>query len=109
MTINEYQQAALRTANGGKCVDVVNGVLGLTGESGECADIVKKHKFQGHDLNVEKLAKELGDVSWYLAVTAHAIGYTLEEIFQMNMDKLRKRYPEGFDAERSLHREVGDE
>lgn len=76
MTINEYQQAALRTANGGKCVDVVNGVLGLTGESGECADIVKKHKFQGHDLNV---------------------------------DKLWKRYPEGFDAERSLHREVGDE
>ena len=109
MTGNEYQKAALRTANGGNCVNIVNGVLGLAGEAGECADIVKKHKFQGHPLEAEKLAKELGDVAWYLAVTAHAIGYELDEILQMNVEKLWRRYPEGFAEERSMHREADDE
>ena len=108
MTINDYQQAALRTANREKLSDkelLTNGVLGLSGESGECADIVKKHLFQGHELDAEKLANELGDVAWYLAVTAEAIGLDLETVLQMNVDKLRKRYPNGFSAERSIHRE----
>lgn len=108
MTINDYQQAALRTANTEKLSDreiLTNGVLGLSGESGECADIVKKHLFQGHELDAEKLANELGDVAWYLAVTAEAIGLDLETVLQMNVDKLRKRYPDGFSAERSIHRE----
>lgn len=108
MTINDYQQAALRTANREKLSDkelLTNGVLGLSGESGECADIVKKHLFQGHELDAEKLANELGDVAWYLAITAKAIGMDLETVLQMNVDKLRKRYPDGFSAERSIHRE----
>lgn len=108
MTINDYQKAALRTANTEKLSDrevLTNGVLGLSGESGECADIVKKHLFQGHELDAEKLAKELGDVAWYLAVASYAIGYSLEAVLQMNVDKLRKRYPDGFSAERSIHRE----
>ena len=105
MKINEYQMEALRTA--GKA-DIVNGVLGLCGESGECADMIKKHKFQGHVLDVEHLAKELGDVAWYLAVSAYAIGYDLETILQMNVDKLRKRYPDGFDSNLSQHRKTGD-
>lgn len=111
MTINEYQKEALRTANG-MVTDypmILNGVLGLTGEAGECADIVKKCFFQGHPLKVDHMAKELGDVAWYLAVSAHAIGYDLESILQMNVDKLRNRYPEGFDPWRSLHRKAGDE
>lgn len=110
MTINEYQTEALRTANGAvnDVPMIVNGVLGLCGEAGECADMVKKHIFQGHDLYREHLAKELGDVAWYLAVSAHSIGYDLETVFQMNVDKLRKRYPDGFDAERSLNRQKGD-
>lgn len=58
--------------------------------------------------NKEHLAKELGDVAWYLAVSANAIGYDLETILQMNIDKLRARYPEGFDPERSMHRKKGD-
>lgn len=109
MTINGYQNEALRTAP-----DVtlrylmLNGVLGLCGEAGECADMVKKSVFQGHKLDKEHLAKELGDVAWYLAVTACAIGYDLEAVLQMNVDKLRKRYPDGFDTERSQHREEGD-
>jgi hypothetical protein len=108
MTINDHQKAALRTANKGKLSDkelLTNGVLGLSGESGECADRVKKHLFQGHELDTEKLANELGDVAWYLAVTAEAIGMDLETVLQMNVDKLYKRYPDGFSAERSIHRE----
>ena len=110
MTPNEYQTEALRTASGmNKDVPmIVNGILGLCGESGECADMVKKHLFQGHELDEAHLAKELGDVAWYLAVTAFFIGYDLETILAMNVEKLRKRYPEGFDPERSLHRQEGD-
>lgn len=111
MTINDYQEAALRTANREKLSDkelLTNGVLGLSGESGECADLVKKHLFQGHELDAEKLANELGDVAWYLALASYAIGYSLETVLQMNVDKLRKRYPDGFSADRSIHRENGD-
>ena len=109
MTPNGYQKEALRTAGTDSLEDLmVNGVMGLAGESGECVDLMKKHLFQGHTLDKEHLAKELGDVAWYLAVTAHAIGYDLETIFQMNVDKLRKRYPDGFDAGRSQHRKEGD-
>ena len=109
MTPNEYQQEALRTAGTANPMDLlVNGVMGMSGESGECIDMVKKYLFQGHDIDREHLAKELGDVAWYLAVTAHAIGYELEDIFWMNVEKLRARYPDGFDAERSLHRKAGD-
>lgn len=109
MTINEYQKETLRTAGTNQQHPLMlNGVMGLAGESGECVDLVKKHLFQGHALNAEHLAKELGDVAWYLAVTAHAIGYDLETVLQMNVDKLRNRYPNGFDAEKSLHRAAGD-
>lgn len=105
MTGNEYQLAALRTTGtDDNAALLVNGVLGLCGETGEVADLVKKFEFQGHQLDPQKLAEELGDVAWYLAVTASAIGFDLDSIFQMNIDKLRKRYPDGFDAERSIHR-----
>ena len=70
--------------------------------------MVKKHLFQGHELDTEHMAKELGDVAWYIAVSAHAIGYDLETILQMNVDKLRKRYPDGFETDKSLHRQEGD-
>lgn len=106
LTINQYQEGALRTMKpiDDKSMELLNGVMGLNGEAGECIDLMKKHFFQGHDLNKEKMVEELGDVAWYLAVSAHALGMTLEEILQMNLDKLRARYPEGFDAERSIHR-----
>lgn len=83
----------------------LNGVLGLNGEAGEVADLAKKCMFQGHPFDVEHMAEELGDCAWYVAVTAHAIGYDFETILQMNMDKLQKRYPNGFEAERSIHRD----
>lgn len=106
MTGNEYQQLALRTLNPelSERDILINGVMGLCGESGEAIDIVKKHLAQGHPLDKGKLAGELGDVAWYLAETAYAIGYPLDEILRMNIDKLRVRYPEGFRTEDSLHR-----
>lgn len=76
--------------------------------AGEAVDILKKFLFQGHDLDREHLAKELGDVAWYLAVSADALGYDLETIFKMNIDKLKARYPDGFDPELSKHRKAGD-
>ena len=111
MTINEYQTAALRTAQTDKLLAIdllLNSALGLCGESGEVADLVKKHRFQGHDIDIEHIAKELGDVAWYLAVGAYAIGYDLETILQMNVDKLKARYPDGFSTDRSLHRAEND-
>lgn len=106
---NEYQRLALRTASEKAMKDpILNGVLGLGGESGECEDLVKKERFQEHELDKAKMAKELGDVAWYLALTAYGIGYSLEDILRMNIEKLRARYPDGFDAEHSLHRNPGD-
>lgn len=112
MTINEYQKEALRTDSGYRMLTptgrLTNGLMGLNGEAGEAIDILKKHLYQGHELDREHLAKELGDVAWYLAVTADALGYTLEDILQMNVQKLRARYPDGFDSDRSVHRKEGD-
>ena len=111
MTINEYQKLAMRTLNPAlsETEVLLNGVMGLCGESGEAIDLVKKWMMQGHALDKAHLAKELGDVAWYLAETATAIGYDLETILQANIDKLKARYPEGFDADRSQHRKNGDE
>ena len=110
MTPNEYQSEALRTVP--SCLSgrslLLMGVMGLAGESGEAVDLVKKYVFHEHDLDQKHLAKELGDVAWYLAVTAATIGYDLEEILRMNVDKLRKRYPDGFDPDRSNHRSPDD-
>ena len=106
MTINEYQKLAMTTLNPAldKKDVLINGVMGLCGESGEAIDIVKKWLAQGHELDKKKLAKELGDIAWYLAETAYALDIPLEDILQANIDKLKKRYPEGFDAQRSINR-----
>lgn len=107
MTINEYQKLAMTTLNPElREKDVlINGVMGLCGESGEAIDIVKKWLAQGHELDRDQLAKELGDICWYLAETATALGYDLEDIMAANIEKLRERYPDGFDAARSIGRE----
>ena len=107
MTVNEYQKLAMTTLNPelNKKDVLINGVMGLCGESGEAIDIVKKHLAQGHDLDREGLIKELGDIAWYLAETATALDVSLEEVLERNIEKLRKRYPEGFDAERSVFRD----
>ncbi len=106
MTINEYQQLAMRTLNPSldKKDVLINGVMGLCGESGEAIDIVKKHLAQGHALERAALIKELGDIAWYLAETAYALDVSLEDVLEANIEKLRKRYPQGFASERSIKR-----
>ena len=110
MTVNEYQALAMTTLNPAlsKRDILLNGVMGLCGESGEAIDIVKKWLMQGHDLDRDHLARELGDVAWYLAETAFALDISLEEILKSNIEKLQARYPEGFKAEASVRRAETD-
>lgn len=106
MNANEYQKLAMITLNKelNKKEMLLNSVMGLCGESGEAIDLVKKHYFHGHELDKEKLIKELGDIAWYLAEAATALDISLEDILVANIDKLKKRYPEGFDKEKSILR-----
>ena len=106
MQINEYQRLAMTTLNKDltKKEVLVNSVMGLNGEAGEVIDLVKKHLFHGHELKKEELIKELGDVAWYLAEAAYALDIDLETILVKNIEKLKKRYPEGFSKENSINR-----
>ena len=87
---------------------LINSVMGLCGESGEAIDIVKKWLMQGHELDKAHLIKELGDVAWYLAEAATALDVPLEAVFQGNLDKLRQRFPNGFDVGASVNRKEGE-
>ncbi len=107
-TLNDYQRAALRTAPQGTAADrELNGALGIAGEAGEVADLIKKQRFHGHERDPLAVARELGDVLWYVATLADVYGYTLEGIASMNEHKLRMRYPDGFSEARSRGREDG--
>ena len=110
MHVNEYQKAAMAARNpvlDNKDV-LINSVMGLCGESGEAIDIVKKWLMQGHELDKEHLVRELGDVAWYLAEAATALDIPLEAVFQGNLDKLRQRFPNGFDTGASVNRKEND-
>lgn len=106
MKINLYQKLAQRTANQEldfkKRLSVAG--LGLTGEAGEVADLIKKYVGHGHELDQEELVKELGDQLWYIAEVASILGVTLEEVATKNIHKLKERYPEGFSEELSINR-----
>ena len=108
MHASEYQRLAMRTLNPSLSTTEVlsNAVMGLCGESGEAIDLVKKHLFQGHELDREAMATELGDIAWYLAEAATALELDLDDILEANIAKLHRRYPEGFSAERSINREA---
>ena len=134
MEINEYQKLALRTeapkdlykapeavlrvfatmgvvsnpTSDTSVIRLMEGLMGLNGEAGEAMDILKKMLFQGHALDCKHVALELGDVAWYLALAADAIGYSLEDIFKMNIEKLKERYPDGFEVDKSLNRKEND-
>ena len=125
MTGNEYQVQAMRT-NDGHAQDrladrmlagiiqekdvagLINGLMGLTGEAGELTDLFKKWIFHNAPLDEEHAKKEVGDVCWYIAKICHSMGWNLSEIMHMNIDKLKARYPDGFDTEKSNHRKEGD-
>lgn len=101
MTLNEYQAAQNRTGAG---FTLIVFTLGLAGEAGEVIELVKKHIGHGHSLDRQKMLIELGDVLWYVSALAGALGFTLEEVAQANIDKLKRRYPDGFSSERSQNR-----
>lgn len=102
----EYQKLAMKTLNPSltKKDMLVNGVMGLNGESGEVIDIVKKHMFQGHELDKDKIKKELGDVMWYVAEVCEALDLSLDEVMEGNIEKLAKRFKDGFTANESINR-----
>lgn len=87
---------------------LLNGCLGLFGEAGELNDLVKKWIFHKKPLDREHMKKEIGDVCWYIADICHSMGFDLGEIFQMNIDKLKARYPEGFSEQRANNRSEDD-
>ena len=106
LTLNDYQRMARRTAGTKRKSDKMEEALfGLAGEVGELCDHYKKYMHQGHDISYNHMAEEAGDVLWYLAEIADELGVTLEDIARRNIDKLRNRYPDGFDPERSRNRE----
>lgn len=106
LDFDTYQKLAQRTSGARVRLDKLeNGLMGLNGEAGECIDILKKYKFQGHALDKNKLVDELGDVLWYCAELAEGLNISLAEVAERNIDKLFKRYPEGFKSEKSINRE----
>lgn len=109
MTGNEYQELANRTVipYDSKKDMLRHAVFGLTSEAGEVAGILQK-EYQGHEVDNEHLKKELGDCLWMIAEACTALGLNFEDVMQTNINKLKARYPQGFDYEHSLHRAEGD-
>jgi len=105
--LDRYQEDAMRTAGmENKIYRYGNFALGIAGEAGEVADYIKKVLYHGHPMDKDKLCKELGDVLWYVATLADTAGLTLQEVAKVNIAKLMKRYPDGFDKEKSINRGV---
>ena len=109
MTGNEYQKLAARTINKdlSEPQAEMHALHGMVGEIGEIHSIYQK-VYQGHGHDEAHLKKEIGDLLWFVAEYCTALGWDLEEVMQLNIDKLKARFPEGFDTEKSLHRASGD-
>lgn len=107
MTGSEYQELAMRTASEitNQRDRYLNGALGISGEAGEVTDIIKKWAFHGHELDLDELKKELGDVLWYVALLCSASGMTMDDVMETNINKLKHRYPNGFTYQDSINRE----
>lgn len=104
--IHEYQDKASRTMEKEKWFNtqISNYCMGLSGETGEVIDELKKVLYHGHDIDIENIKNELGDVMWYLAAIATTLKIDLNEVAIMNVKKLEERYPEGFSNEKSINR-----
>lgn len=108
--ISEYQKFVESTSGAYKELTKSEGriaaaALGLVGEAGEASEIIKKGLFHNHGIKKEELHKELGDVLWYVAELCSASGTTLEAVIKGNVDKLKRRYPTGWSAQKSIDRE----
>ena len=104
MKLNEYQELSKRTMPNADEKGIAGYALGMVCEAGEVGDVIKKEIFHGHPRNKEKVKDELGDVLHYLSGVASMYGLTLEEVATYNIEKLMKRYPSGFNPEKSINR-----
>jgi NTP pyrophosphatase (non-canonical NTP hydrolase) len=105
MEFNDYQKKASRTLSGGvEERSKSNLCMGLAGEAGEVIDLMKKHLYHGHDLRLDEVQEELGDVLWYVAGLCEVLGLEMSKVAESNILKLQSRYPEGFSEERSVNR-----
>src|SRR5688572_17208871 len=111
MDLNEYQQLALRTAHRQtqREDDLLHGAAGVATEAGELMDIFKRYRFYGKPVDWVHVKEEVGDVLWYLALVCESAGIPLEEAARANIEKLRVRYPEKFDADQALKRDLDAE
>lgn len=107
MDISQYQHKAMRTKRNNLSTEgqILNACLGLAGEVGECVDHIKKGIFHGHKLDKDYIKKELGDIAWYIALMSDALDLDMGDIYKDNIAKLEKRYPEGFNMNRSINRD----
>lgn len=109
VTLNDYQGMAARTINhsNSPAEMEMHALHGMCGEIGELHSLYQK-MYQGHPFDKEHAMKELGDLLWFIAEYCTACEFTLEEVAKTNIEKLKARYPEGFEADKSLHRKAGD-
>jgi NTP pyrophosphatase (non-canonical NTP hydrolase) len=114
LQINDYQREVDRTtvmapAEGRwfsqEEIGLIASAIGMAGEVGEFVEPIKKFLFHGHNLDTDKLVLELGDVLWYVTLASNVLGIPLHEVMNKNIEKLRRRYPDGFSIEDSLNRE----
>lgn len=106
LTLSEYQQAAARTVNRSLSTGerLVDAAAGLAEEAGEVLGVVRKHMFMHHELDRARLVTELGDALWCLTGVATAVGVSLDEVAVANVEKLRRRYPDGYSDSASARR-----
>lgn len=104
----DFEAISNRLANT-KTIRLLHGALGLVTEAGEFADVLKKHIFYGREIDEVNLSEEVGDLFWYCAIIADALGEDFGDIMQRNVDKLRARYPNKFTEYDALHRDVAVE
>ncbi len=106
MTLDDYQRRAARTMNAGlsETERLIDAAAGLAEEAGEVLGLVRKHVYMGHALDRDRLTRELGDALWCVAAVATSLGVTLEAVAAANLEKLRRRYPEGYSDEASRAR-----
>ncbi len=111
MKLDDYQQLALRTAPEHQTIhdDLMHAGMGICTEGGELLDLSKKHTFYGKPVDWHNAAEEIGDTLWYCAIAARALGLSLEQIAQLNIDKLKARYPDNFSPEKAINRDTGAE
>ena len=106
---SEYQKLASRTINSDltKSGQEKHALHGLVGEIGELHSLYQK-VYQGHSFDEQHAMSELSDMLWFIAEYCTAMGWNLDDVMQYNIDKLIARYPDGFEADKSLHRAEGD-